>query len=148
MLRDDKGHASTHERLTHTERIEGSSDRSFGIVFAVVFAIIGLWPLISGAEIRLWSLAIAAGFLVVALLRPRVLAPLNRLWMRFGLLLSKVVNPVIMGLLFYVTVTPMGLIMRALGKDLLRLRFEPGAKSYWIERRPPGPEPESMVNQF
>ena len=138
----------THERLSHTEHIQGSSDRGFGIVFACVFTIIGLWPLFSDGTVRIWSLAIAAGFLVVALARPGLLASLNRLWMRFGLLLSKVVNPVIMALLYYVTVTPMGLLMRALGKDLLRLRFEPGAKSYWIERRPPGPDPESMVNQF
>jgi hypothetical protein len=77
-----------------------------------------------------------------------LLRPFNRLWFRFGLLLSRVVNPLVMGLLFYFTVTPIGLIMRALGKDPLRLRFDRGARTYWIDRQPPGPEPETMRQQF
>lgn len=148
MSRERTKFAATHERLTHAERIKGSSDRSFGLVFAAFFAIIGLGPLASGGEVRIWSLALAVGFLAFALLWPGALAPLNRLWTRFGLLLSKVVNPIVMGLLFYVTITPASLIMRALGKDPLHLRFEPDAKSYWIERRPPGPAPDTMQNQF
>jgi hypothetical protein len=143
-----KNPTGTHERLVREETVRGSSDRSFGLVFAVVFAIIGLWPLLGDRDIRIWSLAIALVFLAAAVLRPALLAPLNRLWTRFGLLLHRFVNPIIMGLLFYLVVTPTGLVMRMLGKDLLRLRFDRQAKSYWIDRRPPGPAPETMKDQF
>ena len=143
-----KGPAATHERLVREEKVQGSSNRAFGVVFTVVFAIIGLWPLIGDGTVRVWSLAISLTFLALALLWPVVLTPLNRLWTRFGLLLHHIVNPIIMGLLFYLVVTPTGLVMRMLGKDLLRLRFDPQAKSYWIERQPPGPAPETMKDQF
>lgn len=139
---------ATHERLIREETVRGSSDRSFGLVFTAVFAVIGLWPLLGGGGIRIWSLAIALAFLATASLRPMLLVPLNRLWTEFGLLLHHVVNPIIMALLFYLVVTPTGLVMRALGKDLLRLRFDRQAKSYWIERQPPGPTPEAMRDQF
>ena len=139
---------ATHERLVRDEEIQGSSNRSFGLLFAVVFAVVGLWPLIHGDAPRLWPLGLALAFLVVASLRPALLSPLNRLWTRFGLLLHRVVNPIIMALLFFSTVTPTGLVMRLLGKDPLRLRFQPEAKSYWIARQPPGPPPEGMKNQF
>lgn len=124
------------------------SDRSFGIVFCVVFAVIGLYPLLGGGDVRLWSLGLAAAFLLVALVRPGLLAPLNRWWLKFGLLLGRIVSPLAMGLVFFLVMTPTGLIMRLLGKDLLRLRLEPAAESYWIERRPPGPAPETMTHQF
>ncbi len=137
-----------HEDFAREAKVEGSSDRSFGFVFAVVFALIGLWPLMGGGQVRIWGLGIAAAFALVALARPGLLAPLNRLWTRFGLLLHKVVSPLIMGMLFYLTVTPIGLLMRAMGKDPLRLRPDPDAASYWIERDPPGPPPETMKNQF
>jgi hypothetical protein len=91
---------------------------------------------------------VAALFLAAALLRPALLNPLNRLWLKFGLLLHRVVNPIVMGLLFYGTVWPTGLVMRALGKDLLRLKRQPEAHSYWIVRAPPGPAPETMKDQF
>ena len=139
---------STHENLARKHEIKGSSDRSFGYVFAAFFAIVGLWPLLHGETPRLWSLAIAAAFLVVALVRPALLAKPNRWWMQFGLLLARVVNPLVMGLVFYLTVFPTGAIMRLLGKDPLRLKRDPAAKSYWIERTPPGPAPETMSQQF
>jgi hypothetical protein len=85
---------------------------------------------------------------VVALVYPRLLAPLNKLWLKFGLLLYKVMNPLVLGLLFFVTITPIGIVMRLFGKDFLRLRLDRSAKSYWIERTPPGPPPQSMKNQF
>jgi len=135
-----------HEELRRDERVEGSSDRSFGLVFAAAFSVVAGWPLLNGGAPRLWALAVAVSFAALALLAPRVLAPLNRLWTRFGLLLARVTNPMVMGLLFFGMVTPMGLAMRALGKDPLRRRLEPGAASYWIERRPPGPV--SMGRQF
>ena len=137
-----------HEDFARDDKVEGSSDRSFGFVFAAVFTLIGLWPLMGGGQVRIWALGIAAAFAVVVLARPGLLAPLNRLWTRFGLLLHKVVSPLIMGMLFYLTVTPIGLLMRAFGKDPLRLRPDPDAASYWIERDPPGPAPETMKNQF
>lgn len=140
--------SAIHERLDDEARIRGSSDRGFGFVLAAVAGAVGLWPLTSSGAIRLWALALAALFLVLALARPQWLGPFNRAWMRLGLLLNAVASPLVLGLLFYLTVTPTGLLMRALGKDPLRLRFEPGAKSYWIERRPPGPAPETMRNQF
>jgi hypothetical protein len=87
-------------------------------------------------------------FLAVAFLWPAALKPLNRLWFKFGLLLHAVVSPLVMGLLFYVAVWPTGLVMRALGRDLLRLKREPDSDSYWIVRRPPGPAPETMKDQF
>ena len=125
-----------------------SSDRSFGIVFATVFLIIGLWPLLDGGVPRIWSLAVAGAFGLTAVLMPRVLRPLNVLWMRFGELLQRVVAPVVMGVVFFGVVVPTALIMRAFGKDPMRLRHEPEVKSYWIERQPPGPDPQTMTKQF
>lgn len=139
----------THEAGGHSDEVKMGSERGFGLVFAAVFAIIGLWPLWSGGTVRWWSLAVAAGFLVAAFVRPAILRPLNRLWFRFGMVLSKIMTPVIMGVLFITTFVPMGVAMRWIGKkDLLRLKLEPDAASYWIRRDPPGPEPESMKNQF
>src|SRR5918996_3929404 len=132
-------HAHTHERLRSEGEVRGSSDRGFALVFAVVFAIIALWPLIGGEPPRWWAALIAAGFAGVGLVKPSLLAPLNRLWTRFGLVLHSVVNPLVMGLLFYLVVTPTGLVMRMMGRDLLRLKADPDARSYWIEREPPGP---------
>ncbi len=136
----------THERLRDDGEIAGSSDRGFGLVFAALFTIIGLWPLTAAGGPRWWSLALALGFAAAAMLRPRLLAPLNRLWQRFGLVLSKVVSPLVMGIVFFAVITPIALTMRALGKDPLRLRLERGTKSYWIKRQPP--PPETMKNQF
>lgn len=138
----------THESFARETDVKGSSNRAFGVVFTVVFAIIGLLPLFGGGPVRWWSLMVAGVFLLAALVRPRVLAPLNRLWTRFGLLLHNITNPIIMGLVFFLAVTPTALIMRALGKDPLRRRFDKSAKTYWIDRQPPGPEPETMKQQF
>jgi len=138
----------SHERFERDEQVKGSTDRMFGIVFAVVFALIGLWPILSGDGMRLWSLAVGAAFLLVAFVRPALLGPLNRLWTRFGMLLHRVTNPLIMGLVFYLAVTPTALILRLAGKDPLRRRIEPNAKTYWIDREPPGPAPETMKRQF
>lgn len=136
------------ESLSREDETRQSSDRAFGLVFVVVLALIGLAPIWRGTSPRWWSLALAAALFVVASLIPRVLSPLNWLWFKLGLLLHAVVNPVVMALLFFTTVTPIGLIMRAMGKDPLRLRRDPAATTYWIERRPPGPEAGTMPRQF
>ena len=139
---------SMHEDLARDHEVKTSSDRSFGLVFTAVFAAIGMWPLVDGGAARWWAIGVAAAVATVAILRPAALAPFNRLWTRLGLLLHRIVNPLIMGLLFFFVVTPTGLLLRLFGKDLLRLRRDAAAASYWIERDPPGPAPDTMKNQF
>ena len=139
---------STHEDFDREEHIKGSSNRSFGLVFAVVFFLIGLFPLLGSGSIRLWSLGLGAAFLIVSLLRPQVLQPLNKLWTRFGLLLNKIVSPVMLAALFFLVVTPTGLLMRLFSGNPLKPGFDRKAESYWVKRDPPGPKPESMSNQF
>ncbi|OFX10648.1 MAG: hypothetical protein A2516_05335 [Alphaproteobacteria bacterium RIFOXYD12_FULL_60_8] len=143
-----KDSGQSHENLTGSHRVQMGSERSFGAVFAVVFLLIGLWPLTDGEAVRVWALGVATGVLAAALLAPHTLRPFNRIWFKFGLLLNKIVSPVVMGLLYYVTVTPLGVMMRLSGKDPLRLKKEPEAVSYWIVREPPGPRPDSMKRQF
>ena len=137
-----------HEDFGREVEVKAGSERSLGVVFAGVFAIIGLFPLWDGDSVRLWALIVSGAFLALSLLAPTLLKPFNQLWFRLGQILHKVVNPVIMALLFYLTVVPTGLIMRLAGKDPLRRRFDPEAKTYWIERNPPGPDPDTMRNQF
>lgn len=136
------------EHLGHDQDEPASSERSLGFVFALVFAIAFLWPAFSAGPLRWWALYPGALFLLAAIFLPRLLRPLNSAWQAFGRLLHRLISPVILGMLFYVTVVPTGLVMRALGKDPLRLRFDPAARTYWIERRPPGPAAESLRNQF
>ena len=124
--------------------IKISSNRSFGIVFFVVFLLIALYPLTYGGEIRIWSSIISLIFLVLGLLNSKILTPLNKLWFKFGIFLGKIVSPLIMGVIFFFVVTPIGLIMRLLGKDVLNLKYSEN-KSYWIEKD--GPE-SKMKNQF
>jgi len=140
--------AKIHETFTRTEVVRKTSDRSFGVVFAGLFAIIGLWPLLDGEGPRPWLLVTSVAFLVIAGIRPSMLAPFNRLWLKFGLLLDRVSNPVIMAFIFYLAVVPTALIVKLLGKDPLRRKLNKEAASYWIYREPPGPSPESMKNQF
>jgi hypothetical protein len=139
---------ASHERLTVEDDVRVGSNRSFGITFAVVFAIIGLFPLVHGGQIRLWALACAAIFAGIAFVWPGVLAPLNRVWFRFGMLLHKIVNPVILGLMFFVIITPLALLIRLFGGKLMALDFDKSQASYWVRRAPPGPEPQSIRNQF
>lgn len=133
---------------TRTDEIKLGSERSFGIVFAVVFAIIGLFPYFKGNEPYLWALGAAFAFLIISLVIPRMLRPFNILWFKFGLLLHKIISPLIMGMVFFTVVTPIAIMMRLSGKDPLCLRFDANASSYWIKRDPPGPPGQSMRNQF
>ena len=124
--------------------IKISSNRSFGIVFFVVFLLIALYPIINSEEIRIWSLIISFIFIILGLLNSKILTPLNKLWFKFGLFLGKIVSPLIMGVIFFFVVTPIGLIMRMLGNDVLNLKQNKN-KSYWIEKS--GPKGR-MKNQF
>ena len=140
--------AATHEDLSRTHEVKASSNRSFGWVFTAVFLIIAVWPLVSGGTVRWWSLLVGAAFALVTVAAPKLLALPNRLWLRLGLLLNRIISPVALAFLFYAVVTPLGALMRAFGKDNLRLRPDGSEKSYWIERTPPGPKPDSMNHQF
>ena len=137
-----------HENLSREQAVKMGSERSFGLVFTAVFLIIGCWPLIGAEAPRWWALGVAGLFLLLALLKPDLLAPLNRAWLRFGLLLHRIVSPLVLGLMFALVFVPIGLLLRLFGKDPLRLRLDPAAQSYWIEREPPGPAADSMTNQF
>jgi hypothetical protein len=139
---------SSHEVFFREEKVVAGSDRIFGLVMALVLAAVAALNAWHSGRLWPWSGGLAALLLAAAVLRPSLLHPLNLIWMTFGLLLHRVVNPVVMALLFYGTVLPTGLIMRMLGKDLLRLKREPDAVSYWIVRQPPGPSPETMRDQF
>ena len=124
--------------------IKISSNRSFGIVFFVVFLLIALYPIIIGHNLRLWSLAISLIFLFLGLANSKILTPFNKLWFKFGILLGKLISPLIMGVIFFLVVTPIGILMRMLNKDLLNLKFN-NTNTYWIEKT----EPKSkMKNQF
>ena len=126
------------------DNIKIGSNRSFGIVFFIVFLLIALYPLINEENFRLWSLVISLIFLVLGLINSQILTPLNKLWFKFGILLGKIVSPIIMGIIFFFVVTPIGFIMRAFGKDLINLKYN-NNKSYWIEKT--GPK-SKMKNQF
>ena len=126
------------------DEIKISSNRSFGIVFFIFFFLIATYPLLNDDNIRIWSLIISLSFLILGLLNSKILEPLNKIWFKFGLLLGKIISPLVMGLIFFIVVTPIGLLMRLINKDLLNLKFNE-TKSYWIEKN----EPKSkMKNQF
>ncbi len=146
--KDLKEARNTHERVYAEATVKGSSNRTFGFVLAVIFLVVGLAPLAGGADVRIWASILAAVFLVLAIAWPASLAPLNRVWTRFGLLLHKIMSPLVMGVIFYFSITPVGVFLRLIGKRTLGLRPDPKMETYWIERRPPGPPPETMRNQF
>ena len=121
-----------------------STNKSFGVVFFIVFFIIAIFPLKNNGDIRIWSLVISIIFLLLGLLNSKILTPLNRLWFKFGILLGMIMSPLIMVLIFFLVVTPIGLLMRMLKKDLLNLKFD-NSRKYWIEKK--GPK-SIMKNQF
>ena len=125
-------------------KIKIGSNRSFGIVFFIVFFIISLFPLLKGNDVRIWSLLVSLIFLALGLINSNILSPLNKLWFKFGLLLGNFISPIVMGLVFFLVVTPTGLFMRFIGKDLLNLKKK-NVKSYWIDKT--GPK-SKMKNQF
>tara|TARA_Y100000590_G_scaffold406667_1_gene496215 strand:+ start:1528 stop:1929 length:402 start_codon:yes stop_codon:yes gene_type:complete len=133
--------------MPHTDLndVKLSSNRSFGLVFFVVFLIISLWPIISEEPIRIWSAVISIIFLILGIINSKLLTPLNKIWFKFGILLGNIVSPIVMGILFFAVVTPTGLILRVFGKDLLGKKFDKEKKSYWIKRETPV---GSMKRQF
>tara|TARA_B100001093_G_scaffold307003_1_gene293016 strand:+ start:114 stop:503 length:390 start_codon:yes stop_codon:yes gene_type:complete len=126
------------------KNIKIGTNRSFGIVFFLVFLLISIYPILKDGNIRIWSLAIAIIFLLLGITNSKLLSPLNKLWFKFGLLLGQIVSPLIMGLIFFVVVTPIGIIMRLSNKDLLNLKYNKN-KTYWIKKS--GPK-SKMKNQF
>ena len=126
------------------KKIKISSNKSFGIVFFIFFLIIALWPLINDENIRLWSLIVSIIFLILGIINSKILTPLNNLWFKFGLFLGKIVSPIVMGIIFFFIVTPTGIIMRIIGKDILNLKKN-NLNTYWIEKKN---ENSSMKNQF
>jgi Mg2+/Co2+ transporter CorB len=125
--------------------VNKSSPKSFGIVFSIVFLVVALYPLVNSEGVRFWAVIVSAVFLLLAFVTPKVLTLPNKLWFKFGMLLGSIIAPIVMALVYFVTVLPTGLIMRLLGKDLLKQKLDKNAKSYWIERSEPM---GSMKNQF
>ena len=124
--------------------IKIGSNKSFGVVFFLVFLLISLYPLINDGNLRIWSFVISIIFLILGVLNSKILSPLNKIWFKFGLLLGKIISPVVMGLIFFIVVTPTGLILRLFQKDVLNLKFN-NNKTYWVEKS--GPK-SKMKNQF
>ena len=124
--------------------IKISSNRSFGIVFFIVFLLIAFYPLINQGEIRIWSVLISLLFLILGIINSKILTPLNKAWFKFGIYLGKIISPIVMGIIFFLVVTPIAFLMRMLNKDLLNLKFNKKS-SYWIEKTDPK---STMKNQF
>jgi hypothetical protein len=125
-------------------KIKIGSNRSFGIIFSVVFLIIAIWPLLSTSEIRYWSLVISVIFLILGLIKSKILTPLNKIWFKIGITLGNLISPLVMGIVFFLVLTPTSIIMKILGKDLLNLKKN-NNKSYWIEKNK---QRTSMKKQF
>jgi len=124
--------------------IKIGSNRSFGIVFFIVFLLIAIYPLINQGEIRAWSVLISLLFLILGIINSKILTPLNKAWFKFGIFLGKIISPIVMGIIFFLVVTPIGIIMRIFGKDVLNLKYNKN-QSYWIEKTDPK---STMKNQF
>jgi hypothetical protein len=140
--------AGIHEDFSREEELRPSSNRAFGLVFSAFFLFLGLAPLLRGRAGRPWAVVVAAAFFGISLVAPKLLQPLNALWIKLGKILQKVTNPAVMALLFFSTLAPIGFLMRLMKRDPLHLRWDRDASSYWINRAPPGPEPQSMRDQF
>ena len=126
------------------QKIKGSSNKSFGIVFFIVFLLIALYPMTKGNDLRLWSLIISLMFLILGLINSIILTPLNRLWFKFGIFLGKIISPIILGIIFFLIVTPTGILLRLFGKDVINLKYNDDS-SYWIKKTG---SKGSMKNQF
>ena len=131
--------------MLHKSKIKMNSNRNFGLVFFIIFLILGLWPITNGEEIRIWLILLAFIFLILGIMESKLLSPLNRLWFKFGIMLGAIVAPIVMGAIFFIVVTPIGIVMSIIGKDLLNKKHDKKKKTYWIKRiKPTG----SMKRQF
>jgi len=120
--------------MLHQSKIKISSNRSFGLVFFAVFLIVSLWPLTSEGSVRIWSTIISLVFLILGLMNSKLLTPFNQLWFKFGMILGAIVAPVVMGIVFFLVVTPIGLTLSIMGKDLLNKKYDKKKETYWIKR--------------
>tara|TARA_B100000131_G_C17809639_1_gene489109 strand:- start:107 stop:499 length:393 start_codon:yes stop_codon:yes gene_type:complete len=127
------------------KEIKTGSNKSFGIVFFVIFIIIALWPLLKDENIRVWSIIVSITFLTLGLLNSKILTPLNKLWMRLGILLGAIVSPIVMGVVYFGVITPIGLIMKLFGKDVLNLKLDKNKPTYWLKK---DEIKSKMKNQF
>jgi len=148
MARAREFSAAHHEHFSSDSGFRVSSDRTFGLVFCVCFAAVAVLPLMRTRPVRWWAVAASVAFLAAALGTPRILHPLNLAWARLALLLHHIVSPIAMAVLFFFGFALPGIVLRMSGKDLLRLKAAPDQDTYWIQRDPPGPAPESMLQQF
>jgi len=139
---------SLHEEFVQNTKVKRGSDRSFGFVFTIVFLLVGLMPYWSEGGIQVWALVLASLFFATSMLVPRLLAQINRLWFEFGQILHRFFSPLIMGLIFFGVISPIGLLMRACGKQPLKLEFDSNVNSYWISRSPSVIKPGNMTKQF
>lgn len=137
-----------HETFRRDEPTPKASNRSVGLVLGTAFGVIGAWPILADETPRIWLLGLAALLTLSALVLPRVLAPVAWLWLGLGRVLHVVVSPIIMAVVYGLAVIPTGLYVRLSGKDPLRLKYDPGASTYWVPRDPPGPDPKSLPQQF
>ena len=137
-----------HESLHREQTLKLPPNRSFGLGVAICLLVIALFPLWGGGGVRLWAVAGAAACALIALLEPNIYTPLNRAWMRFGLILNKIVNPLVLGVMFYVVIWPTGIALRLIRGTSLRQGYDVDASSYWEPRTPPGPKPKSLERQF
>ena len=115
-------------------KIKISSNRNFGLVFFIIFLIVSLWPLTYEGPIRIWTVIISLVFLILGLMNSKLLTPLNKLWFKFGMILGAIVAPVVMGVVFFLVVTPIGLVMKIMGRDLLNKKYDKKKRTYWIKR--------------
>ena len=127
------------------KEIKTSSNKSFGLVFFVIFMTIALWPLLNDGNIRIWSVIVSIIFLILGLFNSKILTPFNKLWMRLGILLGAIVSPIVMGIVYFAVITPIGLIMKLFGKDVLNLKIDKNKNTYWTLKKK---TPSKMKDQF
>ena len=125
--------------------IKISSNRNFGLVFFFIFLVVSIWPLTHNESPRIWSAIISLAFLILVLTRSKLLTPLNRLWAKFGIILGAIIAPIVMGVVFFLVITPIGLVMKIIGKDLLSIKYDKKKETYWIKRDKPT---STMKQQF
>ena len=131
--------------MKRNSNIKISSNRNFGLVFFFIFLVVSIWPLTHNESPRIWSAIISLAFLILVLTRSKLLTPLNRLWAKFGIILGSIIAPIVMGFVFFLVITPIGLVMKIIGKDLLSIKYDKKKETYWVKRDKPT---STMKQQF